>query len=53
MTFSRPGSTIVFTVPVYGGTEHLIRDFLEPIGWKGRFSTGRGRSGVGRGYTVR
>lgn len=35
MTFSRPGSTIVFTVPLYGGTEHLIHDFLEPIGWNG------------------
>ncbi len=35
MTFSRPGSTIVYTVPVYGGTAHLIRDILEPFGWHG------------------
>jgi len=34
MTFSKPGSTIVFTVPLYGGTAHLIHDFLEPIGWR-------------------
>lgn len=27
-TFLRPGSTLVYTVPVYGGTQHLIRDFL-------------------------
>jgi cystathionine beta-lyase/cystathionine gamma-synthase len=34
MTFSRPGSTVVFTVPLYGGTAHLIHDFLEPLGWR-------------------
>ncbi len=33
MAFSRPGSTIVFTVPLYGGTAHLMHDVLEPIGW--------------------
>ncbi len=27
-TFLRPGSTVVYTVPIYGGTQHLIRDFL-------------------------
>ncbi|MGE5489340.1 MAG: trans-sulfuration enzyme family protein [bacterium] len=33
MTFSKPGSTIVFTVPLYGGTARLIHDVLEPLGW--------------------
>jgi methionine-gamma-lyase len=35
LTFARPGSTIVYTVPAYGGTMHLIRDFLEPFGIAG------------------
>lgn len=30
-TFLRPGSTIVYTVPIYGGTQHFIQDFLS--GW--------------------
>ena len=35
LTFVRPGQSIVYTVPIYGGTEHLIRDFLEPLGVTG------------------
>src|SRR6266567_3656803 len=35
LTFMRPGQTIVYTVPIYGGTQHLIQDFLEPLGIKG------------------
>ncbi len=35
LTFLRPGSTIVYTVPLYGGTMHLIHDFLEPWGVHG------------------
>src|SRR5215467_9608197 len=35
MTFARPGDSIVYTVPIYGGTPHLIQDFLEPLGMKG------------------
>ena len=35
LTFARPGSTIVYTVPLYGGTQHLIHDFLEPLGIRG------------------
>jgi methionine-gamma-lyase len=35
LTFARPGSTIVYTVPLYGGTQHLIHDFLEPFGIRG------------------
>ncbi len=35
MTFARPGQSIVYTVPIYGGTQHLIQDFLEPLGITG------------------
>lgn len=35
LTVARPGSTIVYTVPVYGGTQHLIHDVLEPLGIHG------------------
>lgn len=31
LTFLRPGQTIVYTIPLYGGTQHFIRDFLP--GW--------------------
>ncbi len=31
LTFARPGQSIVYTVPIYGGTQHLIEDFLEPL----------------------
>ncbi len=31
MTFLRPGQTVVYTVPIYGGTQHFLRDFLP--GW--------------------
>lgn len=34
-TFLRPGSTVVYTVPIYGGTQHLIRDFLPLWGVQG------------------
>ena len=29
--FLKPGDTVVYTVPVYGGTQKLIEDFL--AGW--------------------
>src|SRR5579864_1253229 len=32
LTFAKPGQSIVYTVPIYGGTQHLIQDFLEPLG---------------------
>jgi cystathionine beta-lyase/cystathionine gamma-synthase len=35
LTFARPGDTLVYTVPLYGGTQHLIHDFLEPFGIRG------------------
>src|ERR1700687_2534988 len=35
LTFARPGESIVYTVPIYGGTQHLIQDFLEPLGITG------------------
>src|ERR1700687_4680281 len=35
LTFAHPGESIVYTVPIYGGTQHLIQDFLEPLGIAG------------------
>ena len=35
MTFLQPGDAVVYTVPIYGGTQHLIQDFLEPWGIRG------------------
>jgi len=35
LTFARPGDTVVYTVPIYGGTQHLIQDCLEPFGIHG------------------
>jgi methionine-gamma-lyase len=32
LTFARPGDSIVYTTPLYGGTQHLIHQFLEPFG---------------------
>ncbi len=29
--FLRPGDSLVYTLPAYGGTIHLIHDFLEPL----------------------
>jgi cystathionine beta-lyase/cystathionine gamma-synthase len=34
-TFCQPGSSFVYTVPLYGGTQHLIHQLLEPMGMKG------------------
>jgi cystathionine beta-lyase/cystathionine gamma-synthase len=30
-----PGSSFVYTTPVYGGTQHLIHQLLEPLGLQG------------------
>jgi cystathionine beta-lyase/cystathionine gamma-synthase len=32
LTTCRPGASIVFTVPVYGGTHHLLHELLERFG---------------------
>ena len=34
-TFAEPASSIVYTVPFYGGTMRLIHEFLEPFGVTG------------------
>ena len=34
-TFCKPGDHLIYTVPLYGGTQHLIHEFLEPFGIKG------------------
>ena len=31
LTFLQPGQTVVYTVPIYGGTQHFLRDYLP--GW--------------------
>ncbi len=35
LTFARPRDTVVYTVPIYGGTQHFVQDFLEPFGIHG------------------
>jgi methionine-gamma-lyase len=35
LTFVPPGSTFIYTVPIYGGTQHLIHQLLEPLGMRG------------------
>ena len=35
MAHTRPGDAIVYTVPIYGGTQALIQKFLEPWGLLG------------------
>ncbi len=32
LTFARTGDSIVYTVPLYGGTQNLIHELLEPFG---------------------
>ena len=34
LTFCEPGGSFVYTAPVYGGTQHLIHQLLEPLGMK-------------------
>lgn len=35
LTFARPGDRMVYTVPLYGGTQHFVHEFLEPFGIQG------------------
>ncbi len=35
LTFCAPGASFVYTVPIYGGTQHLVHQMLEPLGMKG------------------
>lgn len=35
LTFCSPGSSFVYTTPLYGGTMHLIHQILEPLGIAG------------------
>lgn len=35
LAFCEPGSSFVYTTPVYGGTQHLIHQLLEPLGIRG------------------
>ena len=35
LTACRPGTAFVHTSPVYGGTQHLIHQLLEPLGLRG------------------
>ncbi len=40
MAFLAPGDAVVYTVPIYGGTQKLIQTFLEPWGIRGVAVTG-------------
>lgn len=35
LTFCPPGSSFIYTTPIYGGTQHLIHQMLEPLGLVG------------------
>jgi len=35
VTFCAPGASFVYTTPLYGGTQHLAHQFLEPLGMRG------------------
>jgi cystathionine beta-lyase/cystathionine gamma-synthase len=35
LTLCPPGASFIYTTPVYGGTQHLIHQLLEPLGLKG------------------
>lgn len=35
LTVCPPGSAFIYTTPVYGGTQHLIHQLLEPLGLRG------------------
>jgi methionine-gamma-lyase len=35
LAFLRPGSTVVYTTPIYGGTQHFIQDYLSMWGVNG------------------
>jgi cystathionine beta-lyase/cystathionine gamma-synthase len=35
VTFCAPGASFVYTTPLYGGTQHLVHQFLEPLGMRG------------------
>jgi cystathionine beta-lyase/cystathionine gamma-synthase len=34
-TVVKPGDTIIYTVPLYGGTQHFIHEMMEPLGIRG------------------
>jgi cystathionine beta-lyase/cystathionine gamma-synthase len=45
LAVARPGASIVYTNPLYGGTTHFIHEFLEPFGVKGiEIPAGRGQA---------
>jgi methionine-gamma-lyase len=35
LTFCAPGGSFVYSTPLYGGTQHLIHQLLEPLGMRG------------------
>jgi cystathionine beta-lyase/cystathionine gamma-synthase len=35
VTFCAPGGSFVYTTPLYGGTQHLVHQLLEPLGMRG------------------
>lgn len=35
LTYCHPGSSLIYTTPLYGGTQQLIHELIEPLGVKG------------------
>ena len=48
VTVARPGTTVVYTTPLYGGTTGLIHSFLEPFGVQGIPVPGGDTEAIGR-----
>ena len=42
-SFLRPGQSVVYTVPIYGGTQHFIQDYLVEMGRRGNSRASRAR----------
>ena len=40
------GASMVYTQPLYGGTQHLIHQLIEPLGFSARGVPGRRRGGA-------
>ena len=51
-TFVRPATTIVYTVPIYGGTQHFIQDFLHAWGSTALPCRPATRGQIGRSHSI-
>ncbi len=50
MALLHPGDSLVYTVPLYGGTQNLIHDLLEPLGITCKSVVSGQSAALGRGH---